>query len=154
MATEIVVLNLDRVTKKLDKLETGLRGPLIEAALDKALGELVDESDERVPEWRGELKDSIEGLTSRRGDTVEGIYRVGAEHGIYQEMGTPGPRFVPAQYIGEWAQDHGFGYTGLVVSGKAQPFVRRNENETLGVVAERVADRTIDLIEQGIRAIL
>lgn len=41
----------------------------------------------------------------------------------FQEFGTR-PHFVPRQHIGTWARRHGFGDTGIMVSGKAQPFMK------------------------------
>lgn len=54
---------------------------------------------------------------------VRGAWGTASPYAVYRERGTR-PHFVPARYIGDWARRHGFGYTGLRVSGRATPFIR------------------------------
>jgi hypothetical protein len=61
----------------------------------------------------------------------------GMMYAIYQEYGTS-PHFVPAEYIGAWAQRHGFGYTGLMVSGEAHPYLEPGFRDAEGQIQSYV----------------
>lgn len=131
----IEMKGLDGAIGRIDDLVQGLAR--VQQPMRAALEEHRDEMQGRAPVDTTNLQTSIEAVTETRGAETIGRIIVGALYGIFVEFPTR-PHFVPARYIGEWAQRHGFGFTGLRVSGRAQPFVRRNEGETLRQVAERV----------------
>lgn len=81
------------------------------------------ESKLKAPKWRHQLTRSITSTVSGRPGLVTGFWGTSLLYARFKEYGTR-RHFVPAQYIGDWAQAHGFGYRGLIVSGKAQPFIR------------------------------
>jgi hypothetical protein len=147
-----VKVDSKEVDAKLLELEAALRETVWTEGMQAGLDEAVDEFRGRVPQDTGLLDESIEGSVEF-GPTVRGIVEAKAEHGIYVEFPTR-PHFVPAKYIGGWAKRHGFGYTGLVVSGKAQPFFRRNTSETLKQVAERVRDNVVDKMNEVLKRVV
>jgi hypothetical protein len=151
MAAEVTV-DAQKAIAHFGELGVGLRGFFAEDALEKVLDEQIDESQLRVPKDTGVLHDSIEGIVSSSVNLVSGIYQVAADYGIYVEFPTT-RHFVPERYIGDWAVRHGFKRGGLIVSGKAQPFVRRNESETLQDVAERMGEQTVKGIKKKIKEI-
>lgn len=69
------------------------------------------------------LMRSITAKAEPIGGGVRGVWGTSVPYGKHREKGTR-PHFVPAKYIGDWARRHGFGYTGLRVSGRAQPFIK------------------------------
>lgn len=132
------------------ELEDGLKGSFAEDSLQETLADQVDESQGRVPRDTENLHDSIEGIVSNSANRVSGLYQVDADYGIYREFPTE-RHFVPEQYIGDWAVRHGFERGGLIVSGKATPFVRRNEQESLRDVAERMGEQTVKGIKDKLK---
>lgn len=113
--------------------------------LETAFLQETAETQGRVPRFSDELHDSIAGIASQSGDTVQGVWGAHAEYAEAVEYGTK-RHFVPEKYIGDWAAAHGFGHTGLIVSGKAQPFIRRN-GERLDAVGERIAGLAVEEID-------
>lgn len=114
--------------------------------LEEAFFQETAEAQGRVSRFSDELHDSIDGIASQSGDTVQGLWGAHAEHAEPVEFGAK-RHFVPERYIGDWAAAHGFGHTGLIVSGKARPFLRRNVNERLTAVGERVAALAVEEID-------
>jgi len=76
-----------------------------------------------APKWRNHLARSITHKVMPMSGAVRGEWGTTLSYAKYQEMGTR-RHFVSKANIGAWAQAHGFGNTGLIVSGKAQPFMR------------------------------
>ena len=76
-----------------------------------------------APKWRNHLARSITHSVTPMSGSVQGEWGTSQPYGRFMEEGTR-RHFVPAQYIGEWAAAHGFGYTGIIVSGKARPFMK------------------------------
>lgn len=148
----MITIDASEALSLFEVLEDGLRGDFAEDTLEDVLEDQVDESQTRVPKDTDTLHDAIEGLVSSSSHTVSGLYQVAADYGIYVEFPTT-RHFVPERYIGDWAVRHGFPRAGLIVSGKAHPFVRRGENESLRDVAERMAKQTVDGITKEIKAL-
>ena len=151
--SDLQVLGLDRLLRRLKGIRSGVQGPIWTQAMQAGLDVEVAEIRGRAPRDTGALQESIEGLVTVRGDQANGILRAGVEYGIYVEFPTR-PHFVPAGHIGGWAQRHGFGATGLKVSGKAQPFFRRNERETFRQAAERVRDTVAGKMAEFLRDLI
>lgn len=144
--TTIRVLNLDEVMDYFDDLEVLLREDVWTIGAQEGIDTEVEEYQDRVPVWRGDLRDSIDGPVQLTNEGMEAFVGPKEPYAQFVEFPTR-RRFVPAKYIGEWAQDHGFGYTGLVVSGRAQPFVRKSESEGLSDAADRLTDTVVESIE-------
>lgn len=85
-------------------------------------------SKREAPKWRGQLARSITHRVSPAAGAVTGEWGTSLSYARYQELGTR-RHFVSAANIGAWAQAHGFGNTGLIVSGKAHPFIRPAFNQ-------------------------
>jgi HK97 gp10 family phage protein len=80
-------------------------------------------SKQKAPKWRGQLRQSITHEVSGGPGQVQGEWGTALHYAKFQETGTR-PHFVSAANIGAWAAAHGFGNTGLYVSGKAHPFIK------------------------------
>ena len=100
-----------------------------------------------APVDTGRLRASIAPEVRTEGKTVLGVVGSNVKYAPFQEMGFRA-HFVPAQYIGVWASRHGFGYTGLPVSGKAKRFLQRafEQNKSkivalLGRAVGKIVDR-------------
>jgi len=138
----IKVLNIREVAHFFDGLEHVLEDEIWTVGMQEGIDISLEEVIERAPEYKGDLKKSIEGPVELTKDGAVAYAGAHAPYSEYVEYPTR-PHFVPASIIGEWAQDHGFGYTGLVVTGKAIPFMRKSEGESLMDVGERMRDEAI-----------
>lgn len=122
-------MEIDIRVTGLKEMQTRYRGAskTITAELAKAMTRIVIEgeriSKSKAPRWRSQLARSITHSVTPATGQVTGQWGTNLSYAKFQELGAR-PHFVPAQYIGDWAQAHGFGHTGLKVSGKAQPFIR------------------------------
>ena len=81
------------------------------------------ESKAIVPTDTHHLQRSIASKATPIGGGVRGVWGTAVPYARYVERGAS-PHFVPVQYIGGWARRHGFGETGLKVSGRAQPYIK------------------------------
>jgi hypothetical protein len=133
----IEVLGTAKVARTLDSLATAVSRDVWNGPVTEIVGSYAKEAQQRAPEDIGALKASIEGVVEGQGSERSAILRASAAYAPFVEFGTT-PHFVPARYISGWAQRHGFGPRGLKVRGKAQPFFRRNENESLRDVGGRI----------------
>lgn len=124
MPVQAEIRGIEEVTKKMEQVVTDLHGrPFLQGMRDATL---IVMRDARIfaPVDTGRLRASIAPEVRTEGKTVLGVVGSNVKYAPYQELGTR-PHFVPAQYIGIWASRHGFGYTGLPVSGKAKRFLQR-----------------------------
>ena len=150
----IEFVNLVETVDKMNTLADGVQGPIIKEGFESPLEDFVKVTSRRAPVWEGTLKRSISGVVEMDSANVEAVYRVAAKHSAHAEFGTDGPRFVPKQHIGKWAKDHGFGNSGIIVSGRARPFVRRNVSEPLSAAARRLAKDCRDGVAENINRVL
>lgn len=146
--TDKIKVNVDEATAVLRQVVVMIPAVTQDGLLE-AFAEATEEARQRVPRFSDTLHDSIDGVVGRSGDVVEGVWGATADYAEPVEFGAK-PHFVPERFIGDWAAAHGFGHTGLVVSGKAQPFIRRNGNERLEDVGERIGKRAAELIDKGL----
>lgn len=77
---------------------------------------------EAAPVDTGRLRSSIAYRIESPVGGVRAIIGTAVKYGRYREFPTR-PHFVPARYIGRWAQLHGLGRRGVFVSGRATPFL-------------------------------
>ena len=120
MATQITIKveGLDAAVAKLTPARAN--GP-IGRFLDRGAIYIQSRARENAPVDTGRLRNSI-GIKSE-GPRMR-IIGANTDYAEYVEKGTR-PHFVPAQYIGGWAARHGFpAGSGLLVSGKAQPYMK------------------------------
>jgi len=137
---EIDVRGLEEVQRKLGQVVMDLKGgPMLNAMRDATL--LVQGGARRnLKPWHGpgtggadtgRLRASIMPEVVVRTNTITGVVGSNVKYAPYVELGTR-PHFVPAKYIGRWAERHGLGFRGVNVSGKALKFLRRafDDNKT------------------------
>lgn len=132
MEIDFQVTGIDQIQRKWRGM-----GKAITAELTKAMTRIVIEgeriSKQHAPKWRGQLARSITHSVTPATGMVKGQWGTSLSYAPFKEHGTR-RHFVPAQYIGDWAKAHGFGYRGLIVSGKAQPFIKPAFNAIRGKV--------------------
>lgn len=122
-------MEIDFKVTGLKELQSKYRnaGKTITAELTRSMNRIVlmgeRISKQKAPKWRSDLARSITHEVTPATGQVKGQWGTSLDYAPFKEKGTR-RHFVPAKYIGEWAQAHGFGYRGLIVSGKAQPFIR------------------------------
>lgn len=122
-------MDLDFKVTGLKELQSKYRGAgkIIQAELVKSMTRIVlmgeRVSKQEAPKWRMQLARSITHSVTPAAGAVKGQWGTSLPYARFKEQGTR-RHFVPARYIGEWAAAHGFGNRGLVVSGKAQPFIK------------------------------
>lgn len=96
---------------------------------------------EAAPVDTGRLRASIAYEVQTLMSGVRAVIGTAVKYGKYREFGTR-PHFVPAQYIGRWAELHGLGYRGVFVSGRATPFLipaaESNKNAVINDVITEV----------------
>lgn len=100
-----------------DAAKRGARRGLIKGAL-----RVQRDARETAPVDTGRLRASIGYQIESPVGGVRAIIGTAVKYAKYREFGTS-PHFVPAQYIGRWAELHGLGYRGVFVSGRATPFL-------------------------------
>jgi HK97 gp10 family phage protein len=141
----IEVHNLDKCIKKFgDISKIDLTKPISRSAIA-----VQNRARDQVPVDTGELQQSIQQ------EPLGGDYNYGAriiankEYAYWVEFGASGPHFVPFTINGKdtgirgWAVRHGIDVTnktGLMVSGKAQPFLRPAFQQERKQITRRVAD--------------
>lgn len=142
MPTEYEVVGIEEVEAKLKQVADDLGGgEMVDAMKDASL---IVMRDARIlaPVDTGRLRASIAPDVRRDGKDVVGVVGSNVKYAPYQELGFR-PHFVPADYIGTWASRHGFGYTGLPVSGKAKRFLQRafeqNKDKIVKLIGHAVA---------------
>jgi len=100
---------------------------IIREELMRTMGRIVKEgeftSKHLAPKWRKHLARSITHSVTPMAGAVRGEWGTNAPYAKFMELGTR-RHFVPAKHIGEWMEDHGFTGSGIVVSGRARPFIR------------------------------
>ncbi len=84
-----------------------------------------------APKWRGQLQRSIHHQVSPSSGSVKGEWGTALHYAKFVELGTR-RHFVSKANIGAWASAHGFGSTGLIVSGKARPFIGPSGDQMKG----------------------
>lgn len=101
---------------------------------------------QKAPVDTGRLRASIAWLVRNIVNGVRGIVGSAVKYAPFREFDTK-PHFVPAQYIGTWAQRHGFGRRGLRVSGKATPFLRPAFRENLQAAINDIRTGVINALD-------
>ena len=80
------------------------------------------EARQLAPVDTGRLRASIIYRVRQVAGGVQAIVGSIVKYAPFREFPTR-PHFVPKRYIGRWAELHGFGRTGIKVSGRATPFL-------------------------------
>lgn len=149
------VEGLEELQRKAEQMVRDLDGtPAVQAMREATL--LVESAAKHnLKPWRGpgtggvdtgRLRASIMPEVRRMHQEIQGVVGSNVLYAPYQEQGTR-PHFVPAKYIGRWAERHGLGYRGVFVSGKALRFLQRAFEENLDKIRrlfEHFVKRTVD----------
>jgi len=129
------VRNLEAVQKFLESRVQRLQGPPIFAVMREAT--LMVQRSAKIsppmPVDTGRLRASITPEVTQMAGRTVGSVGSNVKHAPYQELGFKA-HFVPAKYIGRWAELHGMGYTGLRVSGKAKKFLLKAFTSNIGKI--------------------
>lgn len=117
------IQGLKETQAALEKATAALTGPPMLAGMRRATLLVQGAAKRKAPVDTGRLRASITPEVQTRADGVVGIVGSNVKYAPFVELGTR-RHFVPGQYIGRWARRHGLPEGGLVVSGKAQPFLQ------------------------------
>ena len=132
MDTDIEITGLKETQRALEQALADLTGPPMLTGVRNATLLVQRGAKQKAPVDTGRLRSSITPEVNVSGAAVVGIVGSNVKYAPFVELGTRGPRFVPGRYIGGWASRHGFfkgmksvpTNFGVVVSGKAQPFLK------------------------------
>lgn len=119
----IEIQGLKETQAALEKATAALTGPPMLAGMRRATLLVQASAKRKAPVDTGRLRASITPEVQTRADGVVGIVGSNVKYAPFVELGTR-RHFVPGRYIGTWARRHGLPEGGLVVSGKAQPFLQ------------------------------
>jgi len=117
------IQGLKETQAALEKATAALTGPPMVAGMRRATLLVQGAAKRKAPVDTGRLRASITPEVQTRADGVVGIVGSNVKYAPFVELGTR-RHFVPGRYIGRWARRHGLPEGGLVVSGKAQPFLQ------------------------------
>lgn len=141
MAAGMVVVRIDGLDELRRKLNSGRAEQPIQRFLDRGAIFIQSRARLHAPVDRGRLRGSIgvEATSNRQREVGTSV-----TYAPYVELGTR-PHFVPAKYIGGWAQRHGLGNRGVFVSGKAQPYLKPAAQEAEPFVRSLVPILTAEI---------
>lgn len=117
------IQGLKETQAALEKATAALSGPPMVAGMRRATLLVQGAAKRKAPVDTGRLRASITPEVQTRADGVVGVVGSNVKYAPFVELGTR-RHFVPGHYIGRWARRHGLPEGGLVVSGKAQPFLQ------------------------------
>jgi HK97 gp10 family phage protein len=129
------------VQRDMERIARELHGDPMITAVRKSALLVVRDAKLKAPVDTGRLRASITPVVRLAGLSVVGVVGASVKYAGYVELGTR-PHFVSAANIGRWAKRHGHGYTGLMVSGKAQPYLypafQENADKIAGILEDAV----------------
>jgi len=134
--------NLQRAIRAMP--ETARQGA--EKGMQRATLRVQRTARQKAPVDTGRLRASIARVVQQIVSGVRGIVGSVVKYAPFREFKTR-PHFVPRRFIGTWAQRHGFGDTGLFVSGRATPFLRPAFEENLQAAIGDIRKGVIDELE-------
>lgn len=132
MEIRIDVDGVDELTKRYREAPQVIK-PELTTSMTKVVIQGEGISKKLAPKWRGQLQRSIHHQVQAAGSSVKGEWGTSLHYAKYKEFGTR-RHFVGAQHIGAWAAAHGFGHRGIVVSGRAQPFMKPAFQQMMGPI--------------------
>ena len=132
----------------MEQIARELRGPAFVEGMRKATLIVQRDAKIKAPVDTGRLRASIWPEVRQSGDETRGVVGSVVKYAGYVELGTR-PHFVSAAHIGRWAKLHGFGYTGLKVSGKAQPYLQPALEDNADRVARVLGDAVAHIIDRS-----
>ena len=143
---DVEIKGLRETQRRMEQLIRDLHGVPYLNAMRRATLIVQRAAKIKAPVDTGRLRASItpEVRTHMR-TSVQGVVGSNVKYAPFRELGTR-PHFVPAEYIGKWAERHDLGYRGLYVSGEATPFLepalRENERKIIALL-ERVVSKIV-----------
>jgi len=138
-ALQLEIRGLRETQKAMQNVVKDLQGPKFLQGMKKATLLVQREAKIKAPVDTGRLRASITPDIRRVGTTTLGIVGSVVKYAGFVELGTRA-HFVSAANIGRWAKRHGFGNTGLRVSGKAQPYLVPAFKDNAGKIVKILGD--------------
>ena len=132
------IQGLDAFSSFLDALPDAMLDAA-ERGVKKALLLAVMDAKQNAPERSGQLRGSITSQTKREGDSVTGQVIVGAEHGIYVELGTGERGRASDNGKAPNAATYTEGHAGMAAQPYLYPAWKANEGKMIGIVAEEIS---------------
>ena len=141
-AIDIEIQGLKETQAEMERIVAELQGPPFLNGMKRATLMVERDAKIKAPVDTGRLRASITPEVRRSGFRTQGVVGSIVKYAPFVELGTSGPRFVPAKYIGRWARRHGFKDTGIIVSGRPQPFLQpaftENAERIVGILGDTV----------------
>lgn len=146
--TAAEIRGLEETQRRMEAAAAEMQGPPFKMGMARATLRVERAAKLKAPVDTGRLRASITSEVRRSGDTWEGVVGSKVKYAPYQELGTR-PHFVPAKYIGKWAERHGLGYRGVFVSGRAQPFLQPAFDENKAAIVKDIGDVVGEITRQA-----
>jgi phage gpG-like protein len=136
---EMEVRGLEEVQRKAEQMIQDMRGGRMLNAMRRATLLVQGGARRNLKPWKGpgtggadtgRMRADITPQIITRTTEILGVIGSKVLYAPFQELGTR-PHFVPAKYIGRWAERHGLGFRGVFVSGKALRFLQRAFEDNL-----------------------
>lgn len=147
MTPDLIQVHIEGLEEALKKLTPDLYAEPLKTFWTRSAAAVQGRAREKAPHDTGRLRNSIVYQIDDASPAMYAVVGTDVFYAPYQEFGTV-PHFVPAKFIGRWAELHGFGYTGLWVSGEAHPYLTPGFEESasdmdsyLGAMASEIAAR-------------
>ena len=148
MATiDIEIRGLKETQANMERIVRDLRGEPYLNAMRRATLLVQRSAKIKAPVDTGRLRASITPEVRAQGNLVTGVVGSNVKYAAFVELGTR-PHFVPQQYIGRWARRHGMDDTGLLVTGKAQPYLEPALKENEARIARILGDAVGQIVEE------
>ena len=139
---DVEIKGLEETQRATEKIVRDLRGEPFLNGMRKATLLVQRSAKKKAPVDTGRLRASITPEVRAHGNDVWGVVGSNVKYAPFQELGTK-PHFVSAANIGKWAERHGFGYTGIKVTGTPHPFlqpaIEENEQKIVNILGDTVA---------------
>jgi hypothetical protein len=133
-----VTVKIEGLEDLLKKLSPDLYAGPLKKFLERAAIRVQSGARTLAPVDTGRLRSSIMYEVDSHDPPMYAVVGTDVFYAPYQELGTR-PHFVPASAIGVWASRHKLGNTGLMVSGKAHPFLKPSFESAHGDIQSLVS---------------
>ena len=141
-AIAVEIKGLEETQRAKEKIVRDLCGEPFLNGMRKATLLVQRSAKQKAKVDTGRMRASVTPEVRRQGNETLGVVGSNVKYAPFQELGTK-PHFVSAANIGKWAERHGFGYTGLFVTGTPHPFLQpafeENEQKIVNILGDTVA---------------
>ena len=147
-AMSLEIKGLQETQKRMEQVVKDLQGQAFLAGMRKATLIVQRDAKIKAPVDTGRLRASITPEVRRVGNVTQGVVGSVVKYAGYVELGTRA-HFVSAAHIGRWAELHGFGNTGLRVSGKAQPYLQPALTENAARIVQILGETVAQIVDRS-----